>query len=67
MAIGFGGERQRLGLLGVSGGRSGGRGQGRRGRGWGVQHAAVGGAWAVNHFLLREVLHARLLVPCREI
>ncbi len=67
VAVGFGGEWQRLGLLRVSGGGSGGRGQGRRGCGWRVQHAAVRGGRAVNHLLLREVLHTRLLIPCWEI
>ncbi|KAF5890100.1 Uncharacterized protein DAT39_020197 [Clarias magur] len=54
MALGFGGERQRLGLLGVSGGGRGGRRQGGGGRGRGVQHAAVRGRRAVDHLLLRE-------------
>ncbi len=67
VAVGFGGEWQRLGLFRVSGGGSGGWGQGRRGCGWRVQHAAVRGGRAVNHLLLREVLHTRLLIPCREI
>lgn len=67
VAVRFGGEWQRLGLLRVSGGGSGGRGQGHRGCGWRVQHAAVRRGRAVNHLLLREVLHTRLLIPCREI
>lgn len=67
MALGLGGERQRLGLLGVSGGGRGGRRQGGGGRGRGVQHAAVRGRRAVDHLLLGEVLHARLLGPRRVI
>lgn len=63
----FGGERQRLGLLGVSGGGRGGRRQGGGGRGRGVQHAAVRGRRAVDHLLLREVLHTGLLIPRRVI
>lgn len=67
MTLGFGSEWQRLGLLRVSGGGRSGRGQGGGGCGRGVQHAAVRGRRAVNHLLLRQVLHTRFLIPRRVI
>lgn len=47
----FGGERQGLSLLRMSGGRGGRGRQGGGGRGGRVQHAAVRGGRAVTHFL----------------
>lgn len=63
----FGGERQRLGLLRVSGGGSGRGSQGGGGGGRRVQHAAVGRRGAVAHLLRGQVLHALLLVSYREV
>ena len=60
-AVGLGGEGQGLGLLGVGGCRGGRRGQGSRGGGRRVQHAAVRRRRAIDGLLLREVLHTLFL------